>query len=197
MVNWLIRRMIRKSINAKGATICLTPNDPVVSGALNLGVYEREEIQFFVDHFKSGMSFVDVGANLGLYTALAMRGGAGSIQRWRAETQPVKLLVFERSLGYSPKQQRSPLRNGFRTTTTGNRIRPLNTRRRRSTTGRKARVEGGRMKGGSPSPSLGFAALRCASLRSALPPGGQAQRTLAPRAKSTYNQNYPTETSAN
>ena len=79
MANWLLRRLIRESILVNGATICLNSQDPVVSGALNLGLYEREEIRFFMDHFKHGMSFVDVGANIGLYTALAIRAGADSV----------------------------------------------------------------------------------------------------------------------
>jgi len=66
-------------VNRYGATVCLNPKDPVVSGALTLGVYEREEIRFFLDHFKSGMTCVDVGANVGLYTALAIKAGAACV----------------------------------------------------------------------------------------------------------------------
>ena len=47
-------------------------SDPVISGALTLGVYERGEIAFFRSRFRAGMTLVDVGANVGLYSALAL-----------------------------------------------------------------------------------------------------------------------------
>ena len=58
----------------------LNPSDPVVSGALTFGVYEKAETKFFCKVCKPGMTFVDIGANVGYYTALAMaRVGGGSI----------------------------------------------------------------------------------------------------------------------
>jgi FkbM family methyltransferase len=74
-----LRAIIPEQVTRYGATVCLNPKDPVVSGALTLGVYERDEIRFFLDHFKSGMTFVDVGANVGLYTALAIKAGAARV----------------------------------------------------------------------------------------------------------------------
>ncbi|GAB4175234.1 MAG: hypothetical protein Fur0032_15030 [Terrimicrobiaceae bacterium] len=59
--------------------LALNRNDPVVSAALTLGVYEVHEIQFFRRYFRAGMTFVDVGANLGLYTALVIRQQAAHI----------------------------------------------------------------------------------------------------------------------
>ncbi|MEX1117411.1 MAG: FkbM family methyltransferase [Terrimicrobiaceae bacterium] len=79
IANAALRAIIPDRVTIHGATVCLNRNDPVVSGALTLGVYEREEIQFFLDHFQPGMTFVDVGANVGLYTALAIQRGAGRI----------------------------------------------------------------------------------------------------------------------
>src|SRR5260370_41969929 len=59
----------------------LNPNDPVVSGALALRVYENTETRFFQSVCKPGMTFLDVGANVGLYTALALAriGGTGRV----------------------------------------------------------------------------------------------------------------------
>ncbi len=79
VANAALRAIIPENITLHGAKVCLNPKDPVVSGALTLGVYERGEIRFFLDHFKPGMTFVDIGANVGLYTALALKGGAGNI----------------------------------------------------------------------------------------------------------------------
>ena len=62
-----------KQIEIHGATVVLNPTDPVVSGALHFGVYEKAETRFFQSACRDGMTFLDVGANLGYYTALAAR----------------------------------------------------------------------------------------------------------------------------
>ena len=50
--NWIIKRIIPEKIRIDGATIHLNPNDPVISGALSLKVYERDEIAFFRKYFQ-------------------------------------------------------------------------------------------------------------------------------------------------
>ncbi|MFZ4681104.1 MAG: FkbM family methyltransferase [Terrimicrobiaceae bacterium] len=79
--NFVLRKILPAQLTVHGARIALNPDDPVVSGALTLGVYEREEIAFFQKHFRPGMTFADVGANVGLYTgmALATPGFSGTI----------------------------------------------------------------------------------------------------------------------
>lgn len=81
LANTALRAILPESVTVHGATVALNPDDPVVCGALTLGAYEKEEIAFFQKHFRPGMSFVDVGANVGLYTgmALATPGFSGSI----------------------------------------------------------------------------------------------------------------------
>src|SRR5260370_638213 len=68
----LIRAALPSQIRRDGAIVILNPNDPVVSGALALRVYENNETRFFKRVCKPGMTFVDVGANVGLYTSLAL-----------------------------------------------------------------------------------------------------------------------------
>lgn len=70
--NFILTSILPRTIKVKGATIHLNPSDPVVSGALTLRLYEKEEIDFFMKWFEPGMTFVDVGANVGLYTGLAL-----------------------------------------------------------------------------------------------------------------------------
>lgn len=70
--NFLLTSILPRTVNVRGATIHLNPSDPVVSGALTLRSYEKEEIDFFIKWFEPGMTFVDVGANVGLYTGLAL-----------------------------------------------------------------------------------------------------------------------------
>ncbi|MEI6278628.1 MAG: FkbM family methyltransferase [Verrucomicrobiae bacterium] len=79
LANAVLCRMIPPRIRVRGATVIPNPADPVVCGALTLGVYEKDEMDFFCTHFKPGMTFVDVGANVGLYTALAIRMAAQSV----------------------------------------------------------------------------------------------------------------------
>lgn len=57
------------------------PNDPVVSGAAALGLYEKPETAFFQTVCKPGMTFLDVGANSGYYSAwaISLMKGEGQI----------------------------------------------------------------------------------------------------------------------
>ncbi|SVC76482.1 uncharacterized protein METZ01_LOCUS329336, partial [marine metagenome] len=73
LTNWTIRKLLPKSVRRGDATIVLNPRDPVVSGALFFGVYEKSETNFIQHTLKPGMTVLDVGANIGYYTALAAR----------------------------------------------------------------------------------------------------------------------------
>lgn len=70
--NTAIRALLPERVRVGEATVCLNPHDPVISGALAFGVYERGEIAFFRSRFRAEMTLVDVGANVGLYSALAL-----------------------------------------------------------------------------------------------------------------------------
>jgi FkbM family methyltransferase len=70
--NAFIKALVPDTVRVGNAEICLNPEDPVISGALTFRVYERSEITLFRRLYRPGMTFVDVGANVGLYTALAL-----------------------------------------------------------------------------------------------------------------------------
>lgn len=76
-IRWLVNRILvaisPRKLCFEGAVIHLNHADPILCGALTLGVFERDEIRRFCTEIKDGMCFVDVGANIGLYTALALR----------------------------------------------------------------------------------------------------------------------------
>lgn len=72
LANWIIKKLLPKTATVEGAVLHLNPNDPVVSGALALRVFERSEIQFFIKYFEPSVNFLDIGANIGLYSALAL-----------------------------------------------------------------------------------------------------------------------------
>ena len=73
MTNAILRRISPSSVTYHDARVFLNPNDPVVSGALTFRVYEKKEIEFLRARCIPGMIFFDVGANVGLYTALSSR----------------------------------------------------------------------------------------------------------------------------
>ncbi len=81
LANAIIRALLPRTVRYGDAVIVLNPRDPVVSGALFFRVYERGELAFFHSACKPGMTFLDVGANIGFYTALASHrvGPSGKI----------------------------------------------------------------------------------------------------------------------
>jgi FkbM family methyltransferase len=68
-----IRQIIPARIQLDDVVIVLNQRDAIVSGALALGVYERFELDLFRKMLRPGMTVVDVGSNIGLYTAVAAR----------------------------------------------------------------------------------------------------------------------------
>lgn len=72
LTNAILLRIIPESIQVGPATLHLDLSDPVVSGALTLHVFEPSELAFFQKYCRGNMILVDIGANVGLYTALAM-----------------------------------------------------------------------------------------------------------------------------
>ena len=79
--NAILLSLIPKTVRVGPAIVHLNPSDPVVSGALTLRVFERDELAFFSRSCREGMTVVDVGANVGVYSALAMHltGASGNV----------------------------------------------------------------------------------------------------------------------
>lgn len=72
LANAVLLRIIPESIQVGPATLHLDLSDPVVSGALTLRVFEPSELAFFQKYCRGNMTLVDIGANVGLYSALAL-----------------------------------------------------------------------------------------------------------------------------
>jgi FkbM family methyltransferase len=72
LTNAILLRIIPESIQIGPAILYLDHNDPVISGALTLRVYEHSEQALFAKYLHGDMTLVDIGANVGLYTALSM-----------------------------------------------------------------------------------------------------------------------------
>jgi FkbM family methyltransferase len=72
VVNWLLLRIIRRQVRILDQfDLLLNPKDPVLSGALTLGVYEPFEQAVFLRMCQPGFRILDIGANIGLYTGIA------------------------------------------------------------------------------------------------------------------------------
>lgn len=96
--HWMLLRLMPVQADFSGVFVALNPSDPVVSGALAMGAYERTESHFFRGLLRSGMTVVDVGANVGCYTALAAHG-VGSFGRVIAfEPDPENLLFLQKTI---------------------------------------------------------------------------------------------------
>ena len=85
--NGLLLRMIPQSVEINGVTVVLNPADPVVSSALALGVYESFEAELIARLVQPGSYVLDIGANVGYYTALLARavGPDGSVTAFEPE----------------------------------------------------------------------------------------------------------------
>jgi len=106
--NALLRAMLPSACRVNGALIYLNPDDPVVSGALTLGVYENEEIAFFERVVETEMVFVDVGANVGLYTALGLRRMCYPSRIMCVEPDPVSAAFLKQTISSNHKGSQSP-----------------------------------------------------------------------------------------
>jgi FkbM family methyltransferase len=93
-VNSLILALLPTSVRVHDSVVVLNPSDPVVSGALTLGVYERDEIAFMLQAFQVGQVLLDIGANVGLYTALGgpIIGNTGQIFAFEPDPQSLDFL---------------------------------------------------------------------------------------------------------
>jgi FkbM family methyltransferase len=107
----MIRHLIPLQLRVHGATVVLNPKDPVVSGALTFGVYEKAETAFFLKACRPGMTFLDIGANVGYYTALAIsRIGTGRIIA--LEPDPESFCYLQRTVAANGTSNSTCIRKG-------------------------------------------------------------------------------------
>ena len=70
ITNWIIKKLLPVKVKVGKYFLYLNPNDPVVSGAIFFNVYEKCESKFLKSICFEGMSVLDIGANIGFYTAI-------------------------------------------------------------------------------------------------------------------------------
>ncbi len=84
-----LRRIIKKYIRMEEGLVFLNPNDPVLSGALTLGIHERMFRKIFTSSIKNGDCVIDIGANIGYYTIIAAFhvGSSGTVIAFEPERE--------------------------------------------------------------------------------------------------------------
>jgi len=94
MANKLILTLLPESVTVENAKIVINNQDPVVSGALTFGVYEKSEIALMKRVFKPGQVMLDIGANVGLYTGIGgnIIGSQGRIFAFEPDPQSLGFL---------------------------------------------------------------------------------------------------------
>ena len=99
--NWLIRRMLPERLDHDGVILALNPRDPVISGALLFRVYENAELRTYGQLLQPGMVVVDVGANIGLYSAIAAKRVGSSGRVIALEPDPETFGFLKRTIQYN------------------------------------------------------------------------------------------------
>ncbi|MEW6028689.1 MAG: FkbM family methyltransferase [Chloroflexota bacterium] len=98
LTNAILLRIIPRVTRVGPARVYLDPEDPVLSGAVALRVYEPSELYFFQKHCRADMVLVDIGANVGLYTALAMHSLNANGRIVSVEPRPQTFAFLERNI---------------------------------------------------------------------------------------------------
>jgi FkbM family methyltransferase len=90
----IMKCFIPATMDFRGNCIALNQDDAIVSGSLALGSYETFVTDVLEALLKPGMTFFDVGANIGIYTALAARlvGPTGRVIAIEPETVNVAII---------------------------------------------------------------------------------------------------------
>ncbi len=108
--NAVIRALLPAQLQYHGLRLALNPKDPVVSGALTFGLYETGEVKFFERILQPGLTVVDVGANIGLYTALAARAVGESGRVIALEPEPETFGFLQQTIAANGFQNVEPNR---------------------------------------------------------------------------------------
>ena len=97
-INRIILKIIPTSVRIGNAVIMINPKDPIHSAALTFGVYEKFEIELMSKICSTGKVVVDIGAHVGLYTAIAGLGVGPSGRVFALEPDPVSFNYLQQTV---------------------------------------------------------------------------------------------------
>ena len=122
ITNWIIKKLLPIKVKIGKYFLYLNPNDPVVSGAIFFNIYEKNESKFIKLNCFEGMNILDIGANIGYYTAIFSQlvGVNGTVISIEPDEESYKYLsksidsfnyknVFSFRLAASDTKQKLPL----------------------------------------------------------------------------------------
>jgi FkbM family methyltransferase len=94
IANFIIRCFIPAKKKIPEGIIILNKQDVAVSGAIAFGLFERTELEHFRKIIKPGMTVIDIGANIGLYTVIAAKlvGPEGKVFAYEPEDDNYEIL---------------------------------------------------------------------------------------------------------
>jgi FkbM family methyltransferase len=98
ITNFFLHSLIPESVTLPEGKLFLNKKDAVVSGALSLGVYERYETELFRSVLKEGMTVLDIGANIGYYTVIAMNRVGLSGKVFSFEPEPENFAFLQKNI---------------------------------------------------------------------------------------------------
>jgi FkbM family methyltransferase len=107
LTNAILLRIIPETLQVGPATLHLDPDDPVVSGALTLKVYEHSEQALFAKYLHGDMTLVDIGANIGLYTAISMHHLDSDGRIVAFEPHPITYNYLQKSVAANQNNSRA------------------------------------------------------------------------------------------
>jgi FkbM family methyltransferase len=98
VANAMIRAVLPRTVRYGPVRVVLNPKDPVVSGALAFRAYERSELAFVGKSLGRGMTVLDVGANVGLYSVLSGEAVGSSGRVVALEPDPDSFFYLQESI---------------------------------------------------------------------------------------------------
>lgn len=98
IVQKVIKQFVPATIEFRGSQIVLNQNDAIVSGSLALCSYETFVTDVLETLLCPGMTFFDIGANIGIYTALAARCVGPSGRVIAVEPEPANIAIIRKTI---------------------------------------------------------------------------------------------------
>jgi FkbM family methyltransferase len=90
--------IVSRKVTIPEGVLYLDPSDPVISGALTLGIFESFETNVFRQLLQPGMVVADIGANIGYYSIIAARHVGEKGMVYAFEPEPVSRSFLEKNV---------------------------------------------------------------------------------------------------